>query len=126
MPSAPRIAGLLARRLALALLLAGCAAPRCRNTVARRVPSPGGQFDAIVYQRDCGRGEGASTEVAVLPGGADLPDLPTSVLTLAQPENVTATWTGPSELRLDFPARATVVGRMALSPDGVRVRFQPR
>ncbi len=126
MPSAPRIAGLLARHFALALLLAGCAAPRCRNTVARRVPSPGGQFDAIVYQRDCGRGEGASTEVAVLPHGADLPDLPTSVLTLAQPVDVAVTWTAAGELRLDYPARATLVGRMALSPDGVKLWFAPR
>ncbi len=126
MPSTCRIAGLLARRLVLALLLAGCAAPRCRNTVARRVPSPGGQFDAIVYQRDCGRGEGASTGVAVLPRGADLPDLPTSVLTIAQPVDVAATWTAASELRLDYPASATVVGRMALSPDGVKLRFPSR
>lgn len=126
MPSAPRMVGLCATRCTLVLLLAGCAAPRCRNTVVQRVPSPGEQFDAIVYRRDCGRGEGASTNVAVLLRGADLPDLPTSVLTLSQPVTVRAAWATANELLLDYPAAATVVGRMAVSPDGVTLRFQPR
>jgi len=112
--------------LALSGALAACGAPRCRNTVAHRVASPDGQHDAVVYHRDCGAGDGASSGVAILPHDADLPDLPTTVLTLSQPVDVTATWASPTELRLAYPRSATVIGRMATSPDGVALRFQPR
>ena len=112
--------------LALSGTLAACAAPRCKNTVAHRVASPDGQYDAVVYHRDCGAGDGASSGVAILPHDADLPDLPTTVLTLSQPVDVTATWVSPTELRLTYPRGATLIGRMATSPDGVALRFQPR
>ncbi len=112
--------------LGLLVILAGCAAPRCTNTVARRVAAPDGQHDAVVYQRDCGRGEGASSGVAILPHGADLPDVPTTVLTLSQPVIVTAAWASPTALRLSYPASATVTGRMPVSPDGITLEFQPR
>ncbi len=116
----------IAPALALFALLAGCAAPRCTNTVAQRSASPDGQHDAVVYQRACGPGEGASSGVAIVPHGADLPDLPTTVLTIAQPVTVTAAWPSATVLRLGYPASATVIGRMASSPDGITVEFQPR
>ncbi len=116
----------IAPALALLGLLAGCAAPRCKNTVAHRTPSPDGQHDAVVYQRDCGRGEGASSGVAILPHGADLPDLPTTVLALSQPVDVSVAWASAAVLRLSYPAGATVIGRMPVSPDGIRIEFQPR
>ncbi len=122
MPSAVRIAP----GLALLALLAGCAAPRCRNTVAHRVASPDGQHDVVVFHRDCGQGDGASSGVAILPHDADLPDLPTTVLTLSQPVDVTAAWASPTVVRLTYPASATVVGKMAMSPEGVALEFQPR
>ena len=116
----------IAAALLLSAALAGCAAQRCTNAVAQRVPAPDGQYDAVVFQRDCGPADGSSVAVAVLPHGADLPDLPTTVLALAQPVHVTATWTSPTRLRLSYPRSATVVGRMPTSPDGVAVEFQPR
>ncbi len=111
--------------LALAGALAGCAAPGCRNTIAARVPSPDGASDAVVFQRDCGGSAGASTGVAIVPHEADLPDMPTPVLTLAQPVRVTAAWASPAELRLAYPGGATVVGKMSRSPEGVSVRLDP-
>ena len=112
--------------LALATLLASCAAPACRNAIARRVPSPDSQSDAVVFQRDCGGQAGASTDVAIVPHDADLPDMPTPVLTLGQSVSVTATWSSASELVLAYPASASVVGKMARSPEGVSVRLEPR
>ena len=112
--------------VAVVALLGGCAAPGCRNTVAHRVASPDLQNDAVVYQRDCGGHDGASSGVAIITHDGDLPDVPTSVLTLAQPVDVTATWTSATELRLAYPASATVIGKMATSPEGVRLRLEPR
>ena len=122
-----RIAGGAPALLAgVALVLAGCAAPGCRNTITARVPSPDGQSDAVVFQRDCGARDGASAGVAIVPHDADLPDVPTAVLSLAQAVAVRATWASASELRLAYPATATVVGKMASSPEGVSVRLEPR
>ncbi len=112
--------------VALLLLAAGCAAPRCRNQVAGRVAAPGGGQDAVVYHRDCGAGGGASTEVAIIPHDADLPDVPTNVLTLADSVGVEATWSSADSLVLAYPAATKVVGRLGRSPEGVTVAFRTR
>ncbi len=106
------------------LLAAACAAPRCRNEVVRRVPAPDGSQDAVVYHRDCGDGQGASTEVALIPHDADLPDLPTNVLTLADSVPVEAAWSGADSVLLTYPAPAKVVARLERSPDGTTGAFR--
>jgi hypothetical protein len=108
----------------LLFALTACAAPRCRNQIARRVPAPDGSQDAVVYHRDCGAGEGASTEVALLPHDGDLPDLPTNVLTLGDSVDVGARWAGADSVVLTYPAPAKVVGRSERSPDGTTVAFR--
>lgn len=110
--------------LVAALALTACGAPRCRNRIDRRVPSPDASRDAVLYDRDCG--EGPSTAVAVIPHAADLPDLPTNVLGLSRATAVTANWASATELHLAYPATATVIGRMDRTSDGVSVRFDPR
>jgi hypothetical protein len=112
-----------AAALASILLLGACAAPRCRNTVVQRVVAPDGAHDAVVYHRSCGRGTGASTEVAVLPHEADLPDLPTSVLTLSDLVGIGARWTSPSELAVSYPENARVVASVNRSSEGVAVVY---
>lgn len=107
----------------LALLLGACVAPRCRNAVTQRVAAPGGQYVAVIYHRSCGADQGASSEVAVLPRDADLPDVPTSVLTLGDSVPIAARWKSPGELALSYPADARVVVRVARSADGVAVVY---
>ncbi len=111
--------------IALLVLLAACEAPRCQSSVSQRVPAPDGAHDAVVYHRSCGAGEGSNTEVAVLPHGADLPDVPTSVLTLADSTNVAARWTTPAELAVSYPASARVVVKVDRSSEGVAVVYSP-
>ncbi len=113
----------VALALATSLLVGACAAPRCQNAVRQRLASPDGAHDAIVYQRSCGRGEGASTELAILPHDADLPDVPTSVLTLADSVAVAARWTSPSALAVSYPASAHVVVSVNHSSEGVAIVY---
>lgn len=108
----------------LALVLTGCGAERCRNDIARRIASPDRSHDAVYFRHDCG--DGASSGVAIIPHGADLPDLPTTVLTLSEPVDVAITWSSPTQVVLRFPATAKVVGRQDRSQDGVDVRFDTR
>lgn len=109
--------------LAFMLLLGACAAPRCRSTVTQRVVSPDGAHDAVVYHRSCGRGAGSSTEVTVLPHDADLPDLPTGVLTLSDSVGVATRWTSASELAVSYPASAHVVLSVNRSSEGVAIVY---
>lgn len=107
----------------LLVLLGACAAPRCRNVAVQRVAGPAGSPDAVVFHRNCG--DGASTEVAILPHEADLPDVPTSVLTLSDSVAVGARWTAPAALELSYPAASKVVVRVDRS-DGIAVAYATR
>ncbi len=109
--------------VALLVLLAACEAPRCQSSVSQRVPAPDGAHDAVVYHRSCAAGEGSNTEVAVLPHGADLPDVPTTVLTLSDSVAVAAHWASASDLALSYPANAHVIARVNRSSEGVAVVY---
>jgi hypothetical protein len=61
-------------RIPLVLIVAGGLAcgkvDPCGNEVISRVASPGGAYQAIIFERDCGATTGFSTQVSVLPGDA--------------------------------------------------------
>ena len=41
----------------------------CENSVVSRTPSPDGQYDAVIFERDCGATTGFSTQISVVDGG---------------------------------------------------------
>ncbi len=55
--------------LAFGLALTGCA-DTCANEIVSRLPSPDSNWDAVIFQRDCGATTGFSTQISVLPSGA--------------------------------------------------------
>lgn len=59
----------LAAIIPVAVLPLGCSFD-CRNELAARIVSPGGAYEAVLFQRDCGATTGFSTQVSVLPAGA--------------------------------------------------------
>lgn len=54
------------------LLLGGCSDP-CENTVLIRATSPGGKWDAVMFERSCGATTDFSTEISVLKAGGAAP-----------------------------------------------------
>jgi hypothetical protein len=56
---------------ALLLLTSGCS-DTCGNTIISRMSSPDGQYDAAMFQRDCGATTGFSTQVSILNAGEPL------------------------------------------------------
>ena len=50
----------------------GGSASSCTNTILSEVTSPGAELKAVVFSRDCGATIGFSTQVSVLPAGAQL------------------------------------------------------
>lgn len=53
----------------LALPVSGCLAIPCGNEIVRVEPSPGGRYDAVLFQRSCGATTGFTTQISVLPRG---------------------------------------------------------
>jgi hypothetical protein len=56
---------------ACCILIGACSDP-CTNTIVSRVPSPDGQREAVLFQRDCGATTGFSTQISILGGSQQL------------------------------------------------------
>ena len=53
-------------------LALGACSDMCSNHVISRLPSPDGEHDAVMFQRDCGATTGFSTQVSILEAGEPL------------------------------------------------------
>ena len=102
--------GLAAAMLALAF------GGTCGNDVVARVPSPDGQLEAVVFQRDCGATTDFSTQVSVVRTGAALPDAGGNLLVArGGPPGpgggpaVWAEWGGARRLRLRYHSHTRIV-----------------
>jgi hypothetical protein len=99
----------------------------CGNEVISRVVSPGGAYQAVIFERDCGATTDFSTQVSVLPADAPFREQPSfwcatsegNVLVIdgdhgAAPAGpgggpeVTATWENEHRLVLSYHPRARV------------------
>jgi len=86
-------------------LVAGCgSADLCANTELRRLSSPDGRLDAVLFERNCGATTGFSSQVSVLPARAVLNPLFGNALVVDDNEGAApvADWGGPDvEMRWD-------------------------
>src|SRR5438445_2992506 len=79
--------------LALATLVAACGSRGlCANTVERRLPSPNGSHEVVVFIRDCGATTDYSSQVALLSRGASPRDLPGNVFIAPHRTDVQVQW----------------------------------
>lgn len=98
--------------LVAAVLAAGCGeADLCANTEVRRLASPDGRLDAVLFERNCGATTGFSSQVSILTAGAALDPVGGNTLVIddnagAAPSGpwggpeVEMRWVGPRTLRL--------------------------
>ena len=75
----------------------GCLTGPCENTVVRRIPSPDGALEAVLYERSCGATTDFSTQVTVLATGEALTDRsePVFVADRNHGQAPAARWGGP-------------------------------
>ncbi|HYD99509.1 MAG TPA: hypothetical protein VEH84_09005 [Alphaproteobacteria bacterium] len=88
---------------------------RCENVPLSELPSPDGQLKAVVFRRTC-RGEGATTEVSVVPPDGEAPaegagnvftaryDAGDALAPAVQPQ-----WAGTRQLAIGYDRRARMV-----------------
>ena len=88
---------------------AACADP-CSNTTIAEVPSPSGEFNAVVFDRGCGATTGFSTQVSLLRRGERLSNTGGNALVVDAghaplPLQVQAEWLSDGVLRLAYDPR---------------------
>jgi len=104
--------------------LGACESP-CVNEVVRRIPSPDNRLEAVIFERGCGATTAGSTQVSLLPKGAELPDEPANVFVINHPSTAAAEWTGPDRLLITYPAGARVV-KSETAHEGVTITYRER
>jgi hypothetical protein len=86
----------------------------CDTTVHRRVDSPDGAWQAVIFDTDCGATTAFNMQVSILPSRDATPSGPGNALVIdrgrdpAVSLDVEARWTGPREIRVTRDARAWV------------------
>jgi hypothetical protein len=126
----PRLSNLAL--LAATATLAACDSA-CSNDIVRRVAAPGGEHDAVVFQRDCGATTGFSTQVSIV-GAGRMPTGGGNVFIAdddhgAAPAapwggpDVTLSWTRPDSLLVRYDARARLFLREA-RVGAVRIEYR--
>lgn len=119
--------------LLLAVLIApGCDLMPCNNHIVRKIRSPDGRHDAVMFQRSCGATTGFTTQVSVVAHGA-APSGGSNLFVADNDHGKTADtpwhgpwadvrWRGPDRLRIVYDANARVFGK-AGAEDGVQVEY---
>ena|SRR5215831_7990811 len=91
------------------VVLARMVGDRCANSVSDQSPSPGGAYEAIVFDRSCGPGKNASTQVSVLPHGQSLSGTVANAYRYGHHTPIRVEWDSPNLLSIHYPPGARSV-----------------
>ncbi|WEK05242.1 MAG: hypothetical protein P0Y65_02995 [Candidatus Devosia phytovorans] len=84
-------------------------APSCDVSISDRQTAPDGQFDLVVFSRDCGTTTGPNTQAALIPAGDDLPEDAASFVSVGQTDAaLDARWDGFGNIELTLPQGAEI------------------
>lgn len=108
----------------------------CDNSPLLEVPSPSGNWKAVVFERNCGATTGFSTQVSVVKVAGALPNEAGNLFVADTNHNaapsgpgggpaVRVTWVGPSALRIEHHPLARIF-RSEPSVNGVQVQYGTR
>ena len=90
------------------LLYLSAQLPSCTIREQQRLVSPGGQFDLVVFSRDCGATTGPNTQAALIPAGDSMPDDAASFASFGVAADLDPRWDGFGNIELTTPADATI------------------
>lgn len=106
----------------------------CGNEVRARAVSPGGDLEAVVFERSCGITTPFGTQISVQPAGDPPPDGQGNIFQLVQTDSamsdppggpkVDVQWIGPRELHVRYDARADLTWAVARWGD-LSVTYEP-
>lgn len=97
--------------------------PDCAMVENERLPSPDGQFDLVIFARDCGATTTANTQAALIPPGDTLPEDAASFFSVGVAADLDPRWDGFGNIELSAPAGANIY-RQDDSVAGVSVIYR--
>src|ERR1041385_8380674 len=130
----------LAILLAGAVLTAGYIGLRqftnsiCSLDVIRRMPSPDGRFEAVLFQRNCGATTNFATNLSITRSGSTISNAPGNLLVADSDHGrapldsgyvvrVTVRWVTPDSVIVHYDSRAHVY-KQSMRAHGVSVAYQ--
>jgi hypothetical protein len=103
--------------------VAGCLGPECGNSILIERVSPGKEWTAVLFERDCGATTWYSTQVSLVSQGSSLPNEVGNVFnSREQLEHPGVVWLSPNELEVSGVHRLSVAKALA-SFKGIRIRY---
>jgi len=81
-------------------MTAACGDP-CTNRERQRVRSPGGEWEAVVFVRDCGPKSGTSVQLGIVPRGQPVVGQGNAFAAERDPQ-LAVRWTGAATLRVRY------------------------
>lgn len=105
----------------------------CGNSPLLEVPSPGGDWKAVVFERNCGATNGFSTQVSVIKSGTNLPNEGGNLFVADTNHNaapsgagggpsVHVAWVGRSTIRIEHHPLARLI-KAQPSYNGIRIEY---
>ena len=75
----------------------------CENVEVRRLPSPDGRLDLVVFERNCGATTDFSSQVSLVPHGASVDDRPGNVYIYGHRVPLALTWHSAAAIAVHYP-----------------------
>ena len=109
------------------LVLSAC----CQNSALTRVPSPNGQTQAVVFERDCGAPGDVGYHISIVRAGVDVPEGTGNAFRFIDTaryarlvNSLGIQWRSDADLLIRYDSRAIVV-KQAAHVRGVHVSYEP-
>ncbi|MDV3250243.1 hypothetical protein DevBK_02730 [Devosia sp. BK] len=125
MPMAVLLALTLGPAIAIGATLwfVAAAIPECSVNETERLPSPDGQFDLVIFSRDCGDTD-PNTQAALVPPGEDVPFDAASFYSVGAAADPDPRWLSATAIEIITPPEATIY-RDDPTVAGVSVTYKP-
>lgn len=81
--------------------------PQCVITENQRLTSPDGQYDLVIFSRDCGNTE-ANSQAALVPAGQEVPFDAASFASIGTNEPMRARWDAYDNIELHIPVDSEI------------------
>lgn len=82
--------------------------PSCSIAEQARLTAPDGQFDLVVFSRNCGATTEPNTQAALIPAGDHLPEDAASFVSIAAAADLAPRWDGFGNIELTIPQGAEI------------------
>lgn len=96
--------------------------PACTITEEQRLPAPDGQFDLVVFSRDCGD-TAPNSQAALVPPGEAVPVDAASFVSIAAATGLTPRWQAAESIDIALPPAAEIF-RQDASVAGIAVTYR--